>query len=97
MCSFLAIADDLFPGYDSHAYKVDGFVSEILSYGDITRSQFKHMIDENFTYVEEYKKSIDEIPRRKHAFTPYTELMHVLYQTQNDKYHRALYNPKEKN
>ena len=94
--SFLAIADDLFPGYEFHSYKVDGFVSEILSYGDITPSQFKKMIDENFAYIELYKNSIEETPTRKHAFNPYTELRHVMYQTDNEKYQRALYDSQRK-
>jgi len=89
--SFLAIADDLFQGYEFHPYKVDGFVSEILNYGDITPSQFKSIIDANFPYVERYKSSIGETPTRKHAFNPYTELRHVLYQSDPAKYQRALY------
>lgn len=89
--SFLAIVDDLFPGYDFHSYKADGFVSEILSYGDITPSQFKSIIDNNFARVEKYKESIGETPTRKHAFNPYTELRHVLFQSDQEKYQRALY------
>ena len=89
--SFLAIVDDLFPDYDFHSYKVDGFVSEILSYGDITPSQFKSIIDDNFPYIEKYKNSIGETPTRKHAFNPYTEIRHVLFQSDIKKYQRALY------
>ncbi len=90
--SFLAIAGDLFEGYEFHSYKVDGFVSEILSYGFITPSEFKSIIDSNFSHVEKYKESIGETPTRKHAFNPYTELRHVLYQSDTNKYQRVLYN-----
>ena len=94
--SFLAIVDELFDGYDFHSYKVDGFVSEILSYGDVTPSAFKSIIDNNFAYIEKYKNSIDETPTRKHAFNPYTELRHVLYQSDKTKYERALYDSQRK-
>ncbi|SFD72472.1 hypothetical protein [Pseudoalteromonas denitrificans] len=89
--SFLAIADDLFDGYEFHSYKVDGFVAEILSYGDITPKEFKSMIDENFEYIEKYKKSMGETTTRKHVFNPYTEIRHVLYQSNTSRYQRALY------
>jgi ppGpp synthetase/RelA/SpoT-type nucleotidyltranferase len=89
--SFLAIADDLFEGYEFHSYKVDGFVAEILSYGDITPSEFKSIIDSNFEYIEKYKESIGETPTRKHAFNPYTEIRHVLFQSDASRYQRALY------
>ena len=89
--SFLAIVDDLFPDYDFHSYKADGFVSEILSYGEITPNEFKKIIENNFQYVEKYKEAIGETPTRKHAFNPYTELRHVLFQSDQEKYQRALY------
>jgi putative GTP pyrophosphokinase len=90
--SFLAIIDDLFPEYDFIPFKVDGFVSEITSYGDMSPSQFKAIIDEYFVGVEEYKDSIEATKSRPHAFNPYTEIRHVLYKSDTEKYQRILYN-----
>lgn len=89
--SFLAVVDDLFPEYDFHSYKADGFVSEMLSYGDITPSEFKQIMDNNFPYIERYKKYLGETPTRKYALNPYTELRHVLFHSDNQKYQRVLY------
>ncbi|MEH6625561.1 MAG: hypothetical protein V7739_03885 [Motiliproteus sp.] len=90
--SFLAIVDDLFPGYEFYSYKVDGFVMEVISYGKLTPSEFKNIVSSSFEYVEKYKNSIEATATRQHAFNPYTEIRHILYRTNVEKYQRILYN-----
>lgn len=89
--SFLAIVEQKFPDYRFIPYKVDGFVSEILSFGELTPKDFKKVVDREFDTVENYKKHLGRDRYSPHAINPYTELRYMLYNTDPNKFHRILY------
>ncbi|MBC3876909.1 (p)ppGpp synthetase [Undibacterium sp. FT79W] len=90
--SFLAIAEEKFPGYRFQPHKVDGFVSEIIAYEKITPNKFKEVVQSEFNKVEEYKRHLGQDEVSRHALNPYTEIRHILYKSNKDVYQRILYN-----
>ena len=91
--SFLAISEDKFPGYSFKPHKVDGFVSEIVSYKHISPSEFKNIIDTEFEIVDQYKTYLGESDDNPHAIKPlYLKYAIFLFKADNEAYERALYN-----
>lgn len=90
--SFLAIVEEKFHGYRFLSYKVDGFVSEILSYGVITQQEFKKIIDDEFKSSAAYKAYLGKDAEIVHAINPYTQIRHMLYRYNAQKYDRILHN-----
>lgn len=90
--SFLAIVEEKFPGYKFQPHKVDGFVSEIVSYENISPNRFKEVVNAEFDKVEEYKNHLGKDDVNPHSINPYTEIRHILYKSNPEVYERILYN-----
>ncbi|WP_051023585.1 hypothetical protein [Synechococcus sp. PCC 7502] len=90
--SFLSIVQEKFPHYNFQPYKVDGFVTEVLTFEEnLTPSKFKQeIIEKGFDLVDKYKAYISDGIR--HPFNPYTEIRHLCYLSDKSKYQRILYN-----
>lgn len=91
--SFLSIVQERFPQYMFQPQKVDGFVSEILKYGNLTPSTFKQeIIASGFETVNQFKDHIGQNEKIEHGLNPYTMIRHLFYLSDKTKYQRILYN-----
>lgn len=90
--SFLAIVEEKFPGYRFQPHKVDGFVSEIIAYENISPKEFKQLVNAEFETVDAYKAYLGQADDNPHAINPYTQVRHILFKADPHKYERILYN-----
>lgn len=90
--SFLAIAEERFPDYRFQPHKVDGFVLELVDYGDLSPSRFKAIVDAGIDKVNDYKRYLGQNDSQRHALNPYMMIRHLLYKEDKTKYERILYN-----
>lgn len=71
---FLKIAKHFFAEYEFEAYKVDGFVQEIIGFkSNITRGKFNFYMKKSISKVKLYNKELNEI------LNPFTVIRHCLY------------------
>lgn len=92
--NFQSIAEEFFPEYEFQAFKVDGFVDEILSYNNnITAQDFHDYLSAQQEKIETYKESNNHFNgTNTFKMNPYTEIRHILYIADKMKYQRLLYN-----
>jgi len=90
--SFLVVAEEKFPDYRFQPHKVDGFVLELVDYGNLSPSRFKTIVEEGYQVVDDYKQYLGQNDTQRHALNPYMVIRHLLYMHDNTKYRRILYN-----
>ena len=89
---FLAIAKELFPGYDFFPQFADGFVLEILQRNpELTFSEFCTAINETHTTVDKYKSE------SLYPMNPYTVIRHALYLSDRKNFHLLLFDRQRDN
>lgn len=89
--SFLAVLDEHFPEYRFPPNKVDGFVEELIAYGSISPKQLNEIIQKEFDKVESFKEFLAHKEGKKHLINPDTEIRHIMYKFDKDKYRNILY------
>lgn len=91
--TFLAIVEDKFVDFKFQPYKIDGFVAEIVEYsnGTLKIKDFKEIFEKEFDEVEQYKEYLGKEENDPHVINPFTEIRHILYKSDKEKYKNILY------
>jgi hypothetical protein len=91
---FLRIAGHFFKDFEFEAYKVDGFVHDILKLNKgFQKSELHKCLDESLKIVRDYRDNLTaENPDK--AFSPYTSIRHCLYLYDQDTFGPILYKVK---
>lgn len=91
--TFLAIVEDKFSEFNFQPHKIDGFVAEIVEYsnGTLKIKDFKEIFEKEFSDVEQYKEYLEQEENDPHVINPFTEIRHILYKNDKEKYKKILY------
>ncbi|BBU19993.1 (p)ppGpp synthetase [Acinetobacter sp. BEC1-S18-ESBL-01] len=91
--TFLAIVEDKFSEFNFQPHKIDGFVAEIVEYsnGTLKIKDFKEIFEKEFNDVEQYKEYLEQEENDPHVINPFTEIRHILYKNDKEKYKKILY------
>lgn len=91
--TFLAIIENKFKDFKFQPHKIDGFVDEIMKDSSETLSakEFKEIFESEFNVVEDYKKYLGAEENDPHDINPFTEIRHILYKHDKEKYKTLLY------
>jgi len=94
--TFLRVVQGVFPTYDFHGYKVDGFVDELVHIKpEITMQQLESALIGNKDTLENYKTFQND--EHLNNLNPYTTIRHALYLSDRESYRSILFDMQRKN
>lgn len=93
---FLAVSESYFPGFQFQGFKADGFVQEINRWKQtMDASEYKQAMQAAMPIIQDYVTFQEE--KNGNELNPFTQIRHVLYMHDRDRFQLVLYDHQRKN
>ncbi|WP_077928017.1 GTP pyrophosphokinase [Wohlfahrtiimonas populi] len=94
--NFLKVVSEHFSDYEFKGFKIDGFVESIISTEPMTAKEFNTILSDQKSKIDLYSHYLQQ-SSDPHTMNPYTEIRHMLYVSNKEKFSDILYKKQKDN